>query len=507
MKRKRKTSKKEPQTKAKAMDRQYKEQKPLPLTLPLTIVLPDGTHKVITEEDLPELPVKTEDLNKLEHPIKKEEDQAVIDFDDVNEVKEEEPPPAKRGRKDDWTKTSYIKLENAEKGLQRMKKSSAFKLAQDDEEDEANAEENKAPYREAQRGPLGAFEYTGSQKKHSFPTIAHNYTFWADLIFEPKSRTRGMVLFVEGTSRWCWCHPFKNKSAGHIASVVEKFVKAIDERITCLVTDAGKEWQGIPPLTEEYGFVWKRKNVTLTGHGAMARLDRTVRTLRWYMFLIWLYKGGELTNWYKLFSLAVRHFNTVPHQFSPIPPKHLVRHPYSMHCVRRDEYIKGYRKYNYFDPYFTVGIGMLNGKRTRKPLPTHNTFYVEVDKDKPEQRYKYRTFEKGANRHLFRAEPRRVRYVVGNKFILDGDAVVNTANEAQHSITQGLYDPNSDKLFDARQLLLVDRDRAGEAQRGREQEGVERAQQAELGMTFGHLFDNTEDEEEESDGEVEKYFR
>ena len=75
--------------------------------------------------------------------------------------------------------------------------------------------------------------------------------------------------------------------------MVEKFVKAIDERIACLVTDAGKEWQSIPPLTEEYGFVWKRKNVTLTGHGAMARLDRTVRILRWYMFLICLYKGGE----------------------------------------------------------------------------------------------------------------------------------------------------------------------------------------------------------------------
>ena len=67
MKRKRRTSKKEPQTKAKAMDRQYKEQKPLPLTLPLTIVLPDGTHKIITEEDFPELPVKTEGLIKLKH--------------------------------------------------------------------------------------------------------------------------------------------------------------------------------------------------------------------------------------------------------------------------------------------------------------------------------------------------------------------------------------------------------------------------------------------------------
>ena len=99
-------------------------------------MLPDGTHKVITEENLPELPVKTEDLNKLEHPIKNEEDQTVIDFDDVDEVKEEEPPPAKRGRKDNWTETSYIKLEKAVKELQRMKKSSAFRLAQGDEEDE-----------------------------------------------------------------------------------------------------------------------------------------------------------------------------------------------------------------------------------------------------------------------------------------------------------------------------------------------------------------------------------
>ena len=68
--------------------------------------------------------------------------------------------------------------------------------------------------------------------------------------------------------------------------------------------------------------------------------------------------------------------------------------------------------------------------------------------------------------------------------------------------------PNSDRVFEAKQLLLVDRHNIGVTQRGREQEGVQRAQQAELGMTFGHLFDNTGDEEEsESDGEVEKYFR
>ena len=80
----------------------------------------------------------------------------------------------------------------------KKRQRSNLRPTQVDDEDEANAEENSAPYREAQRAPLHAFEYTGSQKKHSFPTIAHNYTFWADLIFEPKSRTRGMVLFVEG---------------------------------------------------------------------------------------------------------------------------------------------------------------------------------------------------------------------------------------------------------------------------------------------------------------------
>ena len=69
---------------------------------------------------------------------------------------------------DDWTKTSYIKLEKAEE-LQRMKKSSAFRLAQGDEEDEANIEENKAPYREAQRAPLNAFEYTRVTKEALIP--------------------------------------------------------------------------------------------------------------------------------------------------------------------------------------------------------------------------------------------------------------------------------------------------------------------------------------------------
>ena len=64
----------------------------------------------------------------------------------------------------------------------------------------------------------------------------------------------------------------------HKAAIIAKFIEFIDERITCLVTDGGNEWAGILPLTEKYGFVWKRKNVALTGHSAMARLFRSVGT-------------------------------------------------------------------------------------------------------------------------------------------------------------------------------------------------------------------------------------
>ena len=52
-------------------------------------------------------------------------------------------------------------------------------------------------------------------KLPSLPTVAHNYTFWGDLIFKPKSREEGMLLMVEGTSRWCWCHPFHHKGCSN----------------------------------------------------------------------------------------------------------------------------------------------------------------------------------------------------------------------------------------------------------------------------------------------------
>ena len=51
--------------------------------------------------------------------------------------------------------------------------------------------------------------------------------------------------------------------------------------------------------------VWKKKNVALTKHGAMTRLDMTVRMFRYYMEILWLASGRKENNWYRLFELVV----------------------------------------------------------------------------------------------------------------------------------------------------------------------------------------------------------
>ena len=194
------------------------------------------------------------------------------------------------GRLQVWTKYLDEELKAAEHGeLPSLKQLTKL----DNYEDADVPPDVRYPYRGAVDNNI---VLANPLKRPPLPTIAHNYTFWADLIFQPESRERGMLLIVEGTSRWCWCWPFFNKSAEHIAGIIRKFIEFIDERITCLVTDGGNEWAAIPPLTEKYGFVWKRKNVALTGHGAMARLDRTVRTLRYYMEMLWLASGRKENN-------------------------------------------------------------------------------------------------------------------------------------------------------------------------------------------------------------------
>ena len=257
-------------------------------------------------------------------------------------------------------------------------------------------------------------------KRRPLPTIAPNYTFWGDLIFKPGSRSSGMVLFVEGTSRWCWCKRFGFKDAETIRRILSDFIHKLQGRITSLVTDAGTEWSKVPVEAAKWGFTWFRKNVAVVGHGGMARLDRTVRTLRYYMQYLYIMTGTE--NWYELFNSAVKIFNNEHHKFGRMTPDELIRNPKEMHWVR----MKDYQSW----PNYADIMGYVK-KKGRK-------YYAEVDPDDPSLRYRYRTFMKGRDRHVFNRKPRQIKYIVGNKFILDDDPF------------------SSDYMYDARQLLPVE---------------------------------------------------
>ena len=176
------------------------------------------------------------------------------------------------------------------------------------------------------------------------------------------------------------------------------------------------------------GFVWKRKNVTLTGHGAMARLDRTVRTLRKYMedafFGLRRKEQGRVT-WYLVFQMAVERFNKVPHTFSDWEPEHLVRDPWEMHQTRLRDYKRGWKNYRSLNPYFRIKKRLERlpkGRRRewRYPDP-QDMVYAEVDNTDFNKRYKYTTFAKSQDRRMFRAVPRRIAFLYGNKFLLKDD--------------------------------------------------------------------------------------
>ena len=265
-------------------------------------------------------------------------------------------------------------------------------------------------------------------KRKPLPTVAHNYAFWGDLVIAPNSRNTGMVLFVEGTSRWCICYPFHSKSSQEIADITEHFINDIGRRITSLITDAGKEWSGIPKLAQKYAFSWRRKNTAAVGHGGMARLDRTVRTLRFYIDELSNLVDNELT-WEELFDKAIDIFNSESHAFSkPFSPEYVLKFPKLLHSIRVNDYMKGWQNYKYIMPY-------------KDEVNKNREYYVEMDKEDPTKRFKYKTFEKGRDRHVYSKIPRKIEFVIGNKFLMQG------------------YDPKkhiSDQLFDAEQLLPKD---------------------------------------------------
>ena len=94
--------------------------------------------------------------------------------------------------------------------------------------------------------------------------------------------------------------------------------------------------------------------------------------------------------------------------------------------MRRNDYRKKVRNYNTFLPYIRI-LPTEKWDWLAIGLPKER-YFVEVNRDKPGERYRYKQFTKGKDRHLFNTVPRELRYIVGNKFMLRGDDV-NTERE------------------------------------------------------------------------------
>ena len=79
-----------------------------------------------------------------------------------------------------------------------------------------------------------------------------------------------------------------------------------------------------------------------------------------------------------------------------------------------------------FLPYLRI---KLDEKKGQVPvgLPDEK-YFVELNKGKPDERFRYLKMMKAPDRHLYNLEPRKLRYIVGNKFILNGDQI-NTERE------------------------------------------------------------------------------
>ena len=99
--------------------------------------------------------------------------------------KKEEPTVRKGpGRLQQWTKEMEDNLKAAEHGESPTLKQ-LTKL--DNYEDADVPPDVRYPYRGAVRDNV---VLANPLKRPPLPTIAHNYTFWADLIFQPESRER-----------------------------------------------------------------------------------------------------------------------------------------------------------------------------------------------------------------------------------------------------------------------------------------------------------------------------
>ena len=180
--------------------------------------------------------------------------------------------------------------------------------------------------------------------------------------------------------------------------------------------------------------------------------------------------------------MAVWVHNNSSHTFSNLPPQTLIAAPGEMGRMRKWQYLRRVWNYGDFLPYLRIKWNREKGKYP-VALPDEK-FYVEVNKEIPRQRFRYKRFIKAPDRHLYNTTPRDLRYVVGNKFLLHGEQmnterepdergaqevmkitdIVDDEEDDEPTIVEmnvpyrpirwkGLWDKNSDKWYALDQLL------------------------------------------------------
>ena len=112
-----------------------------------------------------------------------------------------------------------------------------------------------------------------------------------------------------------------------------------------------------------------------------------------------------------------------------------------MHQTRMKDYKRGWKNYRSLNPYFRIKKRLERlpkGRRRERRYPDpQDMVYAEVDNNNFNKRYKYTTFAKSQDRRMFRAVPRKIAFLYGNKFLLK-DTHSHTRRTGSYQVNKSL---------------------------------------------------------------------
>lgn len=233
----------------------------------------------------------------------------------------------------------------------------------------------------------------------SLPIIGQDFTFYMDVMYitsltvendtnMAQRKTRGenirefdnlhynyhgsppeyscALVLIESTSRWVWAYPLHSKNAKEILFVFKKFLKAINMKISKLISDSGKEYNEIKRYNNtKHLFHYYQANASQNMHTTLSRVDRVIRTLR--EIIKSYYNIAKYPNWVPVLDIIVKRYNRTFHSslFLKDPtknklkifytPEQVWKNPELRRRIKIKDYLAKYKNYQKIDKLFTVG--------------------------------------------------------------------------------------------------------------------------------------------------------